>query len=335
VIAVEKARQQLLDLGLSQAASILDSRLEAASQKDLTYADFLTDLLDAELAARRERYITARTRLAHLPFHKTLDQFDFSFQPSIDERQVRELATLTFVQEASNIILLGPPGVGKTHLAVALGIEAIRQGVGVYFVTAHTLVEDLKRAYADNRLDRRMRVYIAPKVLIIDEVGYRPFDSVGAAMLFQLVSARYERGAIILTSNKGFGESISPVTAAAIGEVINMTPEEWGNMIFYSTTGLPMTTHMWTKRLYMYSKKIGVKVTPYSLRHTFAIMFLRNGGNQFALKYEMGHSTMAMTSRYVKLAQMDIENQHRIASPVIKLVRRSIRPGKRGSTKKS
>lgn len=104
MIAVEKARQQLLDLGLSQAASILDSRLEAASQKDLTYADFLTDLLDTELAARRERYITARTRLAHLPFHKTLDQFDFSFQPSIDERQVRELATLTFVQEASNIM---------------------------------------------------------------------------------------------------------------------------------------------------------------------------------------------------------------------------------------
>ena len=128
---------------------------------------------------------------------------------------------------------------------------------------------------------------------------------------------------------------ISPVTAAAIGEVINMTPEEWGNMIFYSTTGLPMTTHMWTKRLYMYSKKIGVKVTPYSLRHTFAIMFLRNGGNQFALKYEMGHSTMAMTSRYVKLAQMDIENQHRIASPVIKLVKRGIRPKNRGSTRKS
>lgn len=238
MIAVEKARQQLLDLGLSQAASILDSRLEAASQKDLTYADFLTDLLDAELAARRERYITARTRLAHLPFHKTLDQFDFSFQPSIDERQVRELATLTFVQEASNIILLGPPGVGKTHLAVALGIEAIRQGVGVYFVTAHTLVEDLKRAYADNRLDRRMRVYIAPKVLIIDEVGYRPFDSVGAAMLFQLVSARYERGAIILTSNKGFGEwgeiFGDTVVATAIldrllhhSHIINIRGESW------------------------------------------------------------------------------------------------------------
>ena len=238
MIALEKARQQLTDLGLSQAAGILDSRLDTATKKDLTYADFLVDLLDAELAARRDRYITARTRLAHPPFQKTLDQFDFSFQPSIDERQVRELAALSFVQEAANVILLGPPGVGKTHLAVALGIEAIRHGVGVYFVTAHTLVEDLRRAYADNRLERRMRVYLAPRVLIIDEVGYLPFDSVGATMLFQLVTARYERGSIILTSNKGFGEwgeiFGDTVVATAIldrllhhSHIINIRGESW------------------------------------------------------------------------------------------------------------
>jgi len=206
VIVLERARQQLKDLGLSQAAELLDSRLESAAQGQLSYADFLSDLLEAELSARRDRYITARTRLAHLPFQKTLEQFDFSFQPSIDERQVRELATLAFVEEAANLILLGPPGVGKTHLAVAIGLEAIRNGVGVYFVTAHNLVEDLRRAYADGRLERRMRVYLAPRILIIDEMGYLPFDSTGATMLFQLVSARYERGSIILTSNKGFGE---------------------------------------------------------------------------------------------------------------------------------
>ncbi len=238
MIALEKARQQLTDLGLSQAAGILDSRLDTATKKDLTYTDFLVDLLDAELAARRDRYITARTRLAHLPFQKTLDQFDFSFQPSIDERQVKELAALSFVHEAANVILLGPPGVGKTHLAVALGIEAIRHGVGVYFVTAHTLVEDLRRAYADNRLERRMRVYLAPRVLIIDEVGYLPFDSVGATMLFQLVTARYERGSIVLTSNKGFGEwgeiFGDTVVATAIldrllhhSHIINIRGESW------------------------------------------------------------------------------------------------------------
>jgi integrase len=123
---------------------------------------------------------------------------------------------------------------------------------------------------------------------------------------------------------------ITPITAAVLSELINNTPEEWGDLIFYSTTGLPMTTHMWTKRMEKYSEKIGAKITPYSLRHTFAIMYLRNGGNQFALKYEMGHSTMTMTSRYVKLVQTDVETQHRIASPVYKLVRRRSRGIKRG-----
>ena len=226
MIAIERARPQLIELGLTQAAGLLDSGLEAASQKDLTYAEFLVDLLDA------------RTGLAHLPFQKTLDQFDFSFQPSIDERQVRKLATLSFVQEAANVILLGPPGVGKTHFAVALAIEAIRHGTGVYFVTAHALVQDLRKAYADQRLERRMRVYLAPKVLIIDEVGYVPFDSVGATMLFQLVPARYERGSIILTSNKAFGEwgeiFGDTVVATAIldrllhhSHIINIRGESW------------------------------------------------------------------------------------------------------------
>ncbi len=206
MIAIERARQQLIDLGLTQAAGLLDSKLETASQKDLTYVDFLVDLLDAELLARRDRYITARTRPPHLPFQKTLDQFDFSIQPSIDESQVRELATLSFVQEAANVILLGPPRVGKTQLAVALVIEAIGHGIGVYSVTAMLLSRTSGRPTRTRDSKRRIRACLAPKVLIIDEVGYLPFDSVGATMLFQLVSARYERGSIILTSNKAFGE---------------------------------------------------------------------------------------------------------------------------------
>jgi DNA replication protein DnaC len=154
VIAIEKARAHLEHLGLTGAAAVLDSRLQAASQEELPYADFLADLLGAEADARRERYLRTRTRLAHLPFTRSLEQFDFTFQPSIDQRQVRELATLSFVADAANVILLGPPGVGKTHLAVGLAIRAIEHGFGAYFVRAHDLLEDLRRAQADHHLSR-------------------------------------------------------------------------------------------------------------------------------------------------------------------------------------
>lgn len=206
MIALEQARHHLEQLGLAQAAAVLDSRLEVAAQKQLAYPEFLADLLGLEAAARRERYLTTRTRLAHLPFHRTLEQFDFAFQPSLDKRQVRELAALSFVSDAANLLLLGPPGVGKTHLAVALSLQAIEHGFGVYFVRAHDLLEDLRLAQAEHRLDRRMRVYLAPKVLVIDEFGVWPYDRLAATALFTLVSARYERGSVILTSNKGFAE---------------------------------------------------------------------------------------------------------------------------------
>lgn len=130
-VAVEQARSHLESLGLTSSAAVLDQRLDQAAHRQLSYAEFLADLLAVEVAARRERYFKARTRLAHFPFHKTLEEFDFAFQPSIDERRVRELAQLAFVREAANVLLLGPPGVGKTHLAVALGLKAIEAGYGV------------------------------------------------------------------------------------------------------------------------------------------------------------------------------------------------------------
>ncbi len=206
MIALEKARSHLESLGLNQAAQMLDSRLDSAAQRQLPYPEFLADLLGIEVQARRERYLTARTRLAHFPFLRTLEQFDFTFQPSIDQRLVKELATTAFVADAANVVFLGPPGVGKTHLCVALGLKTLEQGHGVYLVRAHDLMEDLRRAQAEHRLDRRMRVYMAPKLLIIDEFGVWPYDRLASTALFSLISARYERGSIMLTSNKGFAE---------------------------------------------------------------------------------------------------------------------------------
>jgi DNA replication protein DnaC len=191
---VERLRTTLAALSLTAIDARLETLLESASKKEPSYGDFLLDVMSAEADARRQRYLKTRLQLAHLPYLKTFDQFDFAFQPSIDERQIRELRTLRFVHEASNVILLGPPGVGKTHLAVALAETAIQSGQAAYFMTAHDLVTDLGRAYREGRLDRRLRIYLAPKVLVIDEI------------FFQLVSARYERGSIILSSNKSYGE---------------------------------------------------------------------------------------------------------------------------------
>jgi DNA replication protein DnaC len=204
--AIEQLQETLSGLGLAAIEARLEGLLEQAAKKEPSYGDFLLEVLTTESDARRQRYLKTRLQLAHLPYLKTFDQFDFSFQPSIDERQIRELRTLRFVHEASNVILLGPPGVGKTHLGVALAEASIRAGQAAYFMTAHDLVDDLGRAYREGRLDRRMKVYLAPKVLIIDEMGYLPMDELGATIFFQLVSARYERSSIILTSNKSYGD---------------------------------------------------------------------------------------------------------------------------------
>lgn len=217
---VEQLHKRLDTLGLKAIDARLEALLEQAAKAEPAYADFLLDVVGCEADARRQRYLKTRLQLAHLPYVKTFEQFDFDFQPSIDERQIQELRTLRFIHEASNVIFLGPPGVGKTHLSVALAEAAIQAGFGAYFITAHDMVADLSKAIREGRLQRRMRIYLAPKVLIIDEMGYLPLDEMGATIFFQLVSARYERGSIILTSNKSYtdwGSIFSdPIIATAI-----------------------------------------------------------------------------------------------------------------------
>lgn len=203
---MERLHRLLTELKMNEADAVIESHLERAAKEGKAYADFLADLLLCEVETRQDRHLKMRLQQARLPFIKTLEQFDFAFQPSIEERQIRELRTLRFVHEAGNVLLLGPPGVGKTHLAVGLAVEAIRAGFSGQFITAHDLVTDLGRAAREGRLDRRLRLYVVPKALVIDEMGYLPLDEVGATLFFQLVSARYERGSIILTSNKSYAD---------------------------------------------------------------------------------------------------------------------------------
>ena len=217
---IERLHTAMEALSLLEADAVVESHLERAVKEERSYAEFLCDLLEAEIQTRRDRQLEMRLKMAHLPYRKALELFDFAFQPSIEERQIRELQTLRFVHEASNVIFLGPPGVGKTHLAVGLVLEALQAGQSAYFITAHDLVMDLGEAKREGRLSKRLSIYLRPKVLVIDEMGYLPLDEIGATLLFQLISARYERGSIVLTSNKSYGEWGSifgdPVLAAAI-----------------------------------------------------------------------------------------------------------------------
>ncbi|CVK21663.1 IS21-like element helper ATPase IstB [Sporomusa sphaeroides] len=206
MIELEHTRDLLKELGLSTAAELLDARLEAAAHSELTYLSFLGGLLGVEKAERKRRSEETRMKLSRLPHRKTLDEFDFGFQPSIDRRQIKELSTLAFAARSENVVFLGPPGVGKTHLAVGLAVEALRAGLTVYFVSLSQLIADLKKSLLTGRLDRRWRVYLRPDILIVDEVGYAQLDREAAELMFQLVCSRYEKGSIILTSNKFFSD---------------------------------------------------------------------------------------------------------------------------------
>src|SRR5436305_5348423 len=149
-MTLERLRTTLPAMSVTAIDARVEALRESASKKEPSYADCRLEVMSAEADARKLRHVKTRLQLAHLPYVKTFEQFDFGFQPSIDERQIRELRTLRFVHEASNVILLGPPGVGKTHLAVSLAETAIQSGNGAYFMTAHDLVADLGRAYRED-----------------------------------------------------------------------------------------------------------------------------------------------------------------------------------------
>lgn len=201
---LERLGQHLRKLRLLKSGERLEAMLQQAASQELPYAEFLEQVLGEEVAAKTSKNIAMRTAMARFPFTKPLETFDFGYQPSIDRKQVTALASCHFIEHGDNVIVLGPPGVGKTHLAVSLGIKAIEAGYRVLFTTAANLIAALTKAHAEGRLEEKLKVYTTPRLLIIDEIGYLPIDRQGANLFFQLISRRYERGPMILTSNQTF-----------------------------------------------------------------------------------------------------------------------------------
>jgi DNA replication protein DnaC len=193
-------------LSLRHLEKGLPALYEQARMHSLTYEAFLRRVLVMEVEGRKLAAGQKRLKAAKLPTRKTLEEFDFSFQPSIDERQVWELAELSFVKTNRNVVLLGPPGVGKTHLSVALAVKALEADYSVLFTTLASLVEDLASIPHPSLRRQRLRRYLTPRVLVIDEIGYTKLTTEQSQSFFELVRDRYEKGPIILTSNTSFAE---------------------------------------------------------------------------------------------------------------------------------
>ena len=217
---MERLERHLTRFQLAATRDRLELLLQEAAKKEMTYLDFLDLLLSEEAAAKDQKRNRMGIQIAHFPIKRTLEDFNFELQPSLDRRLVRELETSHFLAHAENILLLGPPGVGKTHLAIGLGRRVVEHGASCLFVSATDLVAQLLRAESEGRLEERLSHLAKPKLLIVDELGYLPFERRAAHLLFQLVNRRYEKGSLLITSNQpvgAWGEVFGdPILATAI-----------------------------------------------------------------------------------------------------------------------
>lgn len=247
-LTYERLQDNLKRLKLTQASEILDTVVQHAEENKTSYLAFLDHLLEEEVGAKEKRRIQTAMRTAGLPSAKTIEEYDFSFHPQLDKKAVMELFDLTFIHKQENTIFLGPPGVGKTHLAISLAIKACYHGFKVYFTTMDSLIRKLKENQS------RKKAYLTSPLVIVDEVGYLPVDTEEAYLFFQFISYRYEKSSTIITSNKSFGD--------------------WQELF-----GDPVITTAILDRLLHHCKVINIKGHSYRLRgHTFAKQQLHQQG---------------------------------------------------------
>lgn len=231
----------LTDLGIHKMQEHLDFYINAVNNGEKSFSEALEELIEIEKANNQLRAINACVKTANFPFLKTMDDFDFSFQPGINRKQIQEFLSLGFIERQENILFVGSSGVGKTHLATAIGIECARNRYSTYFVSFENLVSQLKRALLENRLEARMKFFSRYKVLIIDELGYMPIDSDSANLFFQLIAKRYEKHCTLITTNSPFSK--------------------WGEIF-----GSPTLANAVLDRLLHHSSVISIKGPSYRLR---------------------------------------------------------------------
>ncbi len=200
----EQLKKDLDYLKLSRIYEIYEDVAKEAARENLSHMDYLAKIISAEAAAKFERSIQARIRQARFPVIKTIDSFDFNHPESINKQQILRILDMDFVERKENVIILGPPGVGKSHIGLAIAYKACCRGIRTYFTTAIDAINHLHAATSDNTFLKCMKQYAGPRLLMIDELGYLPIDKQGANLLFQIVSQRYERSSIILTCNRAF-----------------------------------------------------------------------------------------------------------------------------------